>query len=75
MEEVTKTSLFILIFTVKDVYDSDSYTSMNRLPEKSDKYGLMHVKAEKIAKTAFIILISKTLDTYLSVFLVPVLGF
>lgn len=37
----------------------DSYTSITRLPEKSDEYGLMHVMAVKIVKTT-IILISKT---------------
>lgn len=30
----------------------DSYTSITRLPEKSDEYGLMHVMAVKVVKTA-----------------------
>lgn len=42
----------------------DSYTSITRLPEKSDEYGLMHVMAVKIIKTAILFLLSsKTQDT------------
>lgn len=33
----------------------DSFTSITRLPEKSEVYGLMHAKAVKIAKTAILI--------------------
>lgn len=50
-----------MVYTVKDVM-RDSCTSITRLPEKSDEYGLMHVMTVKIVKTA-ILLISKTQDT------------
>lgn len=52
-----------MVYVVKDVM-RDSYTSITRLPEKSDEYGLMHVMAVKILKTAILFpLVSKTLDT------------
>lgn len=35
----------------------DSYTSITRLPEKSAEYGLMHVMAVKIVKTAILFLL------------------
>lgn len=34
--------------------ERDSFTSITRLPEKSEVYGLMHAKAGKIAKTAIL---------------------
>jgi len=37
---------------IKDVM-RDSYSSITRLPEKSDEYGLMHVMAVKGSKNSY----------------------
>lgn len=59
-EKDSREDLIFTVYTVKDV-TRDSFTSINRLPEKSDEYGLMHVMAVKIIKTAILFLfISKT---------------
>lgn len=60
-----------MVYMVKDIM-RDSYTSITRLPEKSNEYGLMHVMAVKIVKiknkAILFLLISKTQYTYFSVF-------
>lgn len=53
---------------MKMFYERDSFTSITRLPEKSEVYGLMHAKAVKIAETAFLFYFELKNATLISVF-------